>query len=113
MNGLCLRCVSYNKDVVKNCPTLNSFIVFLHNHKIQATIVSCRAFKDKEAVEEVKVISGHEFENDVMKLAQAEEQILTQTEAEAEEEMTKQAQEAEVQQELKEKGGNDADHRIE
>jgi hypothetical protein len=29
-------------------------MVFLHNHKVQATIVSCRAFKDTEAENQPK-----------------------------------------------------------
>jgi hypothetical protein len=73
-SSLCLECKFYNpKEKVSNCYDENSFQVFCITRKIDAVIINCKGFKDKKAVEEVKVIPGHEFENDVMKLAQEAE----------------------------------------
>jgi glutamate synthase domain-containing protein 2 len=81
VKGLCLKCKFLNtEDPVSNCYENNSYKEFAKRHKVIVIVAECKEFKDKEAVEEVKVIPGHEFENDVMKLVQEAE---AQQEAEA------------------------------
>jgi hypothetical protein len=125
--NLCLECKHFNpEDRTRNCYDANSVIEFALHHVLKLIVIGCKGFEQRGAVEEVKVIPSHEFENDVMKsreqqtqeaeieaMIEARANRIAREEAEAEKEMTKQAQEAEVQQELKEKGGNDADHRTE
>ena len=92
--SLCLECKYFDiTEKVKNCYIENSFEVFCKRNKVEAVITKCKDFKKQEPI----IIEEE---------AQAEEQILIQTEAEAEKEMTKQADEARVQQELETKGGH-------
>jgi hypothetical protein len=44
----CWKCVFYNSNVSKNCPTANSFIEFCRNNKVAGIILSCEKFKEKD-----------------------------------------------------------------
>jgi len=71
VKGLCTKCKFFNLgDPISNCYDNNSYKEFAKRHKILVVVAECKKFKDKEAIEEVEVIPGHEFENDVMKLTQ-------------------------------------------
>ena len=71
VKGLCTKCKFLNtEDSISSCYDNNSYKEFAKRHKILVVVAECKKFKDKEAIEEVEVIPGHEFENDVMKLTQ-------------------------------------------
>jgi len=94
VKGLCIKCKFYNSgDPITNCYENNTYKEFAKRHKVIVIVAECKDFKKQEPI----IIEEE---------AQEEEQILIQTEAEAEKEMTKQADEAEVQQELETKGGH-------
>lgn len=57
--GLCLKCKFFNlRDPITNCFRNNTYKEFAKRWKIIVIVAECKEFKDKEAIEEPKVMPG-------------------------------------------------------